>query len=373
MLKLMLKLMPGLCEEVEGNSTSPDYDYSPASGSPDYDDWPSPCNKTSNRSFRSWFIPTFFALICVLGLAGNLLVVLTGFYFQRLKTMTDVYLLNLAFADLLFALSLPFWAAKETAEWSLGPMACKALHAVYKLSFYSSMLLLCLISVDRYFAIAKAVAAHRRRSEAVTLSKLSAAAAWGLALVFSVPEMVYTGADGGRCVLSASVGGANGVRVGVQAAQIAVAFVLPLVVMSACYASIVRTLLAARGFQRDRAVRVILAVVAVFLFSQMPYNAVLLWATVAAGRGPMEDCALDKTLMFATDATQALAFLRCCLNPFLYAFVGVRFRGDLLKLLKERGCLSQESFYRFSRGRRRSSGANNTDTSTTPAPKSAAF
>lgn len=332
----------------------------------DYDDYPEVCVKESNRQFRSWFMPTFYSIICFLGLTGNLLVILTFFYFKRLKTMTDVYLLNLSFADLLFALSLPFWAANSMTGWVLGLVMCKAMHTIYKVSFYSSMFLLSFISVERYFVIAKAVSAHRYRSQAVFLSKVSSAAIWVMALIFSIPEMKYTTINNRTCTPFTS--SSDQLRVSIQASQIVLAFALPLLVMSVCYSSIVQTLCQARGFERNKAIKVILAVVAVFLVCQVPYNLVLFVNTVVAAQGGTLDCKFENNLLYATDITQCVAFLRCCLNPFVYAFIGVKFRHDLLKLLKELGCMSQERFFRYTCGRRRSSGATDTETTTTFSP-----
>lgn len=332
----------------------------------DYDDFPVLCVKQSNHRFRLWFISTFYSIICFLGLAGNILVILTFFYFKRLKTMTDVYLLNLSFADLLFALTLPFWAANSMAEWVLGLVVCRAMHTIYKVSFYSSMFLLSFISVDRYFAIAKAVSAHRHRTQAIFLSKVSSAAIWVMAVIFSIPEMRYTTINNNTCTPYSS--NSDPLRVSIQASQIVLAFALPLLVMGFCYSSIVHTLCQARKFERNKAIKVILAVVAVFLLSQVPYNLVLFWNTVVASRGGTKDCNYDNRLLYATDVTQCVAFLRCCLNPFVYAFIGVKFRHDLLKLLKDLGCMSQERFFRYTCGRRRSSGATDTETTTTFSP-----
>uniref|UniRef100_A0A3P8SZ97 Chemokine (C-C motif) receptor 7 n=1 Tax=Amphiprion percula TaxID=161767 RepID=A0A3P8SZ97_AMPPE len=334
--------------------------------SPDYDEFPTLCEKGSNRKFRLWFMPTFFSVICLLGLTGNLLVILTVFFFKRLKTMTDVYLLNLSFADLLLALSLPFWAANSTTEWVLGLPLCKAMHTIYKVSFYSSMFLLSFISVDRYFAISKAVSAHRRRSQAVFFSKVSSAVIWVMALIFSIPEMVYTNINNKTCTPFSS--NSDPLRVGIQSSQIVVAFILPLLVMSLCYSSIVKTLCQARNFQRNKAIKVILAVVSVFLVCQVPYNIVLFWTTILTAKGGTEDCNYENGLLYATDVTQCIALLRCCLNPFVYAFIGVKFRHDLLKLLKDLGCMSQERFFKYTCGRRRSSGATDTETTTTFSP-----
>lgn len=116
----------------------------------DYDHWTQQCQKESNRYFRSWFMPTFYSFICFLGLVGNILVIGTYVYFNRLKTGTDVFLLSLSIADLLFAVSLPLWATNSMTEWVLGLFICKAMHTIYKVSFYSGMFLLTSISVDRY-------------------------------------------------------------------------------------------------------------------------------------------------------------------------------------------------------------------------------
>uniref|UniRef100_H2LBI9 Chemokine (C-C motif) receptor 7 n=2 Tax=Oryzias latipes TaxID=8090 RepID=H2LBI9_ORYLA len=362
-----ISLKECMSEGVNSTSSESDLDLDYISfPSVDYSNFPTPCVKDVNRNFRRWFMPTLFSIICLLGVAGNLLVILTVFHFKRLKTMTDVYLLNLSFADLLFALSLPFWAASSMAEWVLGQMVCKSMYTIYKVSFYSSMLFLCLISIDRYFAIAKAVSSHRHRTEAAFYSKVSSTVVWVMALIFSIPEMAYTNVSNNTCSLSNQ--NSTELKVGIQASQIALAFLLPLLVMGFCYASIIKTLCQARNFERNKAIKVILAVVTVFLVSQVPYNIVLFLSTSVTANGGTEDCEYDNTLMLATDATQGLAFFRCCLNPFVYAFIGVKFRNDLFKLLKEYGCMSQEQFYRYTYARRKSSGANETETSTTFSP-----
>lgn len=311
-------------------------------------------------------MPTFYSLICLLGLAGNLLVILTFFYFKRLKTMTDVYLLNLSFADLLFTLSLPFWAANATTTWVLGLGVCVVMYTVYKVSFYSSMFLLCCISVDRYFAISKATSAYRYRSQTMFLSKVSSAVIWVMALVFSVPEMKYTTVNNNTCTPYTSSN--DPLRVVIQVGQMVLVFALPLLIMSFCYSSIVKTLCQAQTFERNKAIKVILAVVTVFLVSQVPYNLVLFWSTLVTAKGGTESCSYENNLLYATDVTQCLAFFRCCLNPIVYAFIGVKFRNDLLKLLKDSGCLSHESFFRYTSKRRRSSGFTDTETTTTFSP-----
>ncbi|XP_048842889.1 C-C chemokine receptor type 7 [Brienomyrus brachyistius] len=343
-------------------------DYSTDTLDMDYSAYVIVCEKQLNRKFRDWFMPTIYSLICFVGLVGNLLVILTYVYFKRLKTMTDVYLLNLAGADLLFVLTLPFWAASFLDEWMLGQFLCKAMYSIYKLSFYSGMLLLTCISVDRYFAIARAISAHRHRTRAVYFSKVSSVVLWTLALLFSVPEMAYTGVNDNRtCTIINS--GEKNVRMTIQIGQMIAGFVLPAVVMGFCYCGIVQTLMQAQNFEKNKAIKVIFAVVAVFLLFQLPYNIAMLIATINTISGGSKDCVSDNKLLFAIDITQSLAFTRCCLNPFLYAFIGVKFRHDLFKLLKDLGCVSQERFFQYTTcSRKRSFDTKDTETTTSFSP-----
>uniref|UniRef100_W5NN65 Chemokine (C-C motif) receptor 7 n=3 Tax=Lepisosteus oculatus TaxID=7918 RepID=W5NN65_LEPOC len=349
----------------ENETMSTDYSYDDSSITPDYSQFQQQCPMDDVRAFRTWFFPTIYSTICFVGLVGNLLVMLTYIYFKRLKTMTDVYLLNLAAADTLFLLTLPFWAMSYARDWAFGLGTCKAIYGIYKVSFFSGMLLLMCISIDRYFAIARAASAHRHRSQAVHFSKVSSVVLWALALLFSVPEMVYARVtDLKMCTPFAN--DSLRLRIGIQVGQMVGGFLLPLLVMFFCYFMIIRTLLQARNFEKNKAIKVIFAVVLVFLAFQLPYNVATLLRTVTMGNS---DCPFEKRIVFAIDVTQSLAFMRCCLNPFLYAFIGVKFRNDLLKLLKELGCVSHERFFRYTTCKqKRGSIAMDTETTTTYSP-----
>ncbi|XP_048022467.1 C-C chemokine receptor type 7-like isoform X1 [Megalobrama amblycephala] len=290
------------------------------------------CEKGSIHTFRAWFLPTIYTIICLLALVGNFLIILTYLYFKRLKTMTDVYLLNLAMADMLFAISLPFWAASSMRMWYLGLYTCKAMFTIYKVSFFSGMFLLTCISIDCYFSITKAVSAHRCCSSAVYYGQVSSLLVWVMAVIFSVPDMVFSEVNVSMtCVASGS--NYDDYRIKILVSQMILGFIIPAVVIGFCYICIIKTLNQAKNFERNKAIKVIIAVIAVFVFSQLPYIVVMGVTT----QETME-CNKDSSL-YAMDVTRAVAFLRCCVNPFLYAFIGVNFRNDLRKLLKDLGCI----------------------------------
>ncbi|XP_004633788.1 C-C chemokine receptor type 7 [Octodon degus] len=352
----------GVTDDYTGDNTTVDYTL-----------FETVCFKKDVRNFKAWFLPVMYSLICFVGLLGNGLVVLTYVYFKRLKTMTDVYLLNLALADILFLLTLPFWAYSAARSWVFGVSLCKVIFSIYKMSFFSGMLLLLCISIDRYVAIVQAVSAHRHRARVFLVSKLSCVGIWVVATLLSIPEMIYSGLQTSiseqvqRCSLLLEQVES---LIVIQVAQMVFGFLLPLLAMSCCYLVIVRTLLQARNFERNKAIKVIIAVVVVFTVFQLPYNGVVLAQTVANFNVTSSTCELSKRLNIAYDITYSLASVRCCVNPFLYAFIGVKFRNDLFKLFKDLGCLSQEQLRQWSSCRhvRRVSMSTEAETTTTFSP-----
>ncbi|KAL3989213.1 hypothetical protein ACER0C_013531 [Sarotherodon galilaeus] len=315
------------------SATSDNYDYSG-----DYGD-DLLCDRESVRVFRSHYEPPLFWMIALVGGAGNLAVVWIYLNFRRrLKTMTDVYLLNLAVADLLFLVTLPLWAAEASHSWIFGTSLCKINSALYKVNLFSSMLLLTCISVDRYIAIVQTTKAHNSQVERLRCSRLVCAGVWLLALLLATPELVFAAPakvesqDYCRMVFPPHLG--NNTKILVLSLQVSMGFCLPFIVMAFCYSIIVATLLKTQGFQKHKAMRVILAVVVAFVVSQLPYNSVLVMEAVQASNITITNCDQLKDFDKAGQVLKSLAYMHACLNPFLYVFVGSRFRRDVVHLLR---------------------------------------
>lgn len=316
-------------------------DPSSLSPSPTYDDYDYPdlmCDRESVREFRGRYEPPLFWMIALVGGAGNLAVVWIYLNFRRrLKTMTDVYLLNLAVADLLFLITLPLWAAEASHGWTFGSVLCKMNSALYKLNLFSSMMLLTCISMDRYVVIVQVTKAQNSQVERRRCSLLVCGGVWLLALLLATPELVFaTTAEAGsqqycRMVFPSHLG--NNTKILVLSLQVSMGFCLPFIVMAFCYSIIVTKLLRTRNFQKHKAMRVILAVVVVFVVSQLPYNGVLVMEATQASNVTMTDCEEVKRFDKVGQVLKSLAYIHACLNPFLYVFVGSRFRRDVLHLL----------------------------------------
>ncbi|XP_063062249.1 C-C chemokine receptor type 9-like [Engraulis encrasicolus] len=320
--------------------TSTDYNYDDNT-----DGMGQMCDRSSVRNFRALYEPPLYSLIFVLGLFGNLLVVFIFLTVKnRLKTMTDMYLLNLAVADLLFLFTLPFWATDALSGWSFGDGLCKVVMALYKINFFSSMLLLTCISVDRYVAIVHVTEAHNQSKRTRLLqAKLACLSVWLFSFFLAMPEFVFASVkspSSGRpfCTMVYWSNEQNRTKILVLALQICMGFCLPLLVMACCYAVIIQKLLQARNFEKHKALRVIFAVVAVFVLSQLPYNAHLVVEAGQASNATMVECDTLREFDVIGQVVKSLAYTHCCLNPFLYVFIGVRFRKDLRKVLHKVTC-----------------------------------
>ncbi|XP_053268296.1 C-C chemokine receptor type 9 [Pleuronectes platessa] len=306
----------------------------------DYDKGPSGfCDRGWVRGFRGRYEPPLFGIIFILGAVGNLLVVwIYSTVRNRLKTMTDVYLLNLAVADLLFLCMLPFWAVDAAKGWEFGVGLCTLVSSVYKINLFSSMFLLTCISVDRYIAIVQVTKAQNLKKKRLFYSKLTCLAVWFVSALLALPEFIFaqvkTDPDGmSFCHQIYWYNTFNRTKILVLSLQICMGFCLPLLVMVFCYSVIIRTLLQAKSFEKHKALRVIFVVVLVFILSQLPYNSLLIVEAKQATNST-DNCEMQISLDVAGQVAKSLAYMHACLNPFLYVFVGVRFRQDLLRMVK---------------------------------------
>ncbi|XP_076014259.1 atypical chemokine receptor 4b [Genypterus blacodes] len=309
----------------------------------DYADYHSVCDKEAVRSFASIFLPVIYALALVVGLAGNALVVVVYASPLRRRTLTDVCILNLAISDLLLLLTLPFWAADAVHGWRLGEVACKLTSFLYSTNFSCGMLLLACISVDRYLAVARN-AAGRTGPRARRQWLLVCVVLWVVASFLGLPELIFSTVKHSHyrtsCTAVYPPDMAQPVKATLELLEVTLRFLLPFLVMLVCYCRVGRALSQAVGVRRDRkwrALRVLLAVVAVFLLTQLPYNVIKLWRALDVIYMLVTDCSVSKGMDRAIQVTESLALAHACINPVLYAFIGSSFRVHVLKVAKHLG------------------------------------
>lgn len=80
-----------------------------------------------------------------------------SFLFRKLRVITNYFVVSLAFADILVAMVvMPFnFSVQFYNEWIFGPVICDLWNSSDVYFTSTSILHLCCISVDRYYAIVK--------------------------------------------------------------------------------------------------------------------------------------------------------------------------------------------------------------------------
>ncbi|NWV70638.1 CCR10 protein, partial [Malurus elegans] len=304
---------------------------------------PELCEKQAIQGFARTFQPAVYLLLSLLGTVGNGLVLLTHTRYRQAHSITDVCLLHLAVSDLLLLLTLPFAIIDTLQGWSPSTAACKALQGLYALNFYSGFFFLTCISVDRYVAIVRVTVACRLRPRARRHGWLTAGLAWLLATLLALPQFIYSQAEQHQdlriCRVAFPRGVSRAARGATNLVQVVFGFVVPFLVMASCYAAVARTLLASRGAQPQRALRVLLALVLVFVVLQLPHSLMVVLDAAELLTIWEMSCAQSRRKDLALLVTGGLAYLRCCLNPLLYAFLGQRFRRELWLLASDAGCV----------------------------------
>nr|XP_057909101.1 C-X-C chemokine receptor type 3.1 [Doryrhamphus excisus] len=296
------------------------------------------CDLKEGRQFEAVFIPVLYSVALVVGIPGN--GVLLGVLARSRKSwsVTDTFILHLAMADVLLLVTLPLWTAQDAqgAGWTFGTPLCKITGSVFTINFYCGIFLLACISLDRYLSIVHATQMYSRRKP--RFIQASCLAVWLLSFFLSVPDWIFLEAvkdarrDKTECIRNVSESWHLASRLLYHIAG----FLLPSLVLVFCYSCILQRLrCGSQGLQKQRAFRVIAAVVVVFFICWAPYNITLMVDTAFSGDN---SCEFRASLGKAMIITPTIGYLHCSLNPVLYAFVGVKFRRQLLDILRALVC-----------------------------------
>ncbi|KAK9523931.1 hypothetical protein VZT92_017812 [Zoarces viviparus] len=319
--------------------------------------------------------PTAALTLCViliaiflLAIPGNLLVGWVIGTSRQALTPSDVYLFHLTIADGLMALTIPFWAVALIKGWIFGDFMCKLLSLVTEANFYTSILFLACISIDRYLVIVHASESLRSRQR--MCSRLLCAAVWALGWALALPalfndaiKVLKSDSDSElnsriSCSETFDIGSASSWRIATRGFRHIFGFLLPLLVMAICYSVAIERLLSTRSFKKHRAMKVIMAVVIAFLLCWTPYHITMMVDTVQRADLVPFSCALKRSVNLALVITNSLALFHSCINPVLYAFVGEKFRNKMTQVVQRKARQERMSGSKFSRSTSNTSEGN---------------
>lgn len=273
----------------------------------------------------------FFAAV---GVPENMFVLAVLCLHKSRCTVAEIYLINLAIADLLLLCGLPFWAINiaHRYEWPFGFFLCKTLNSVLYMNMYVSIYFLVMVSIDRYLAFVKTMSLGRLRRPAC--AKWNCLVIWVSALLLSSPALMYRSLmylheyKITACILDYPSKQWEWI---INTLINTVGFLIPLCVIGYCTVQIIQALRnnevqKLKAVQTEkRATILILVVLFLFIICWLPFQITTFFDTLEK-MGVFSDCGTRQALHLATQISTYCSFSNSCLNPIAYVIVGKHFR-----------------------------------------------
>ncbi|XP_051874199.1 type-1 angiotensin II receptor-like [Pristis pectinata] len=302
------------------------------------------CTTGGRHSYIFLMIPIIYTIIFVVGVLGNSMVVIVIYCYLKLTTVANVFLLNLALADLIFVITLPFWAAYTAMKyrWTFGNFLCKTSATVVLLNMNASVFLITCLSVDRYLAIVHPVKSRTRRT--VVHARIACIGVWLLAGFASLPATFFRNAshydhwNRTICAFDYPQKYQKQWIFGMALLKTLLGFLIPLLIILVCYSLIIKSLVQTYQVRRNRptsneAFKLIVAVVVSFILCWLPFQ-VFTFLDVLSRLEIIQNCRIPEIVDTSIPFTICMAYFNSCLNPILYGFVGHNFREKLFLFLR---------------------------------------
>ncbi|KAM4745825.1 proteinase-activated receptor 1 [Anableps anableps] len=269
------------------------------------------------------FVPTVYTLVFIISVPLNLLAMVMFVHRIRPRKPAVIYMLNLACADLLFGLLLPFKIAYHYNgnNWIYGSFMCRLVTAAFHCNMYCSVLLIMCISVDRFLAVVYPMNSLMWRSPQ-TASTICAAM-WLLSLG-GVSPLLISGqtqhlSDLGitTCHDVQDVETLQSYYLYFFPIYSSIFFFIPLVFTVVCYARVIQALAAANVescSKKTRAIVMAVVVLLVFVVCFTPTNIILMIHYVQISHSS-SDGSYQAYLL-----SMCIGSLSCCLDPLLYYY-----------------------------------------------------
>ncbi|XP_053195493.1 proteinase-activated receptor 1-like [Scomber japonicus] len=291
-------------------------------------------------------IPSFYTLVCLISMPFNICAVIAFAWRIRPKKPAAIYMLNLACADLIFALLLPFKISYHFGgnNWIFGPLMCRVVTAAFYWNMYCSVLLITCISVDRLLAIVYPMDSVVWRTPQNSI--IACVTMWILSLAGSVPLVV---SEQTVHLIQLDITTCHDIQ---RADQLiwhykiyfiilcCFLFFLPLLITVVSYTWVIWSLSRVpsgdpgHSRRRMRAVVMVLTVLVIFVLCFMPTNCMLLAHYLQFNEGMKNPTDAPDGSYLIYLVFLCLGSLNCLLDPLVYYFGSSQCQKQLSKALR---------------------------------------
>ncbi|XP_037532513.1 C-X-C chemokine receptor type 3-like [Nematolebias whitei] len=300
------------------------------------------------RTSQIIWLCIFYSVVLVVGLLGNILLVIILAQKRRSWKVLDSFILQLGVVDILLLLTLPVWAAQPCENCPNTLFAiCRA---VFNINFYIGIFLLVCIALVYYLTT----------SHAAWFSHHGAKLAFFSCLLVWLVSSLLTGLDWwflepekdspqGKAICAQKFG-VNWL-LGLRLLHLSVGFLLPVALFVILFSLVWRRQQSsgAKCIQKMRPILIILVLMGVFLVCWIPYNIALIADIICYSSQDVFSTFLE-SLKTALTVTSAIGCSNACLRPLLYFLLYGKFRRRTLNFFKCDTSGHQSSLWELSVG-----------------------
>ncbi|XP_012691783.2 G-protein coupled receptor 1 [Clupea harengus] len=316
-------------QEYEKDYENYTYDYL------EYGDFDDSKGSYTQRETLHIISVVIYSISFVLGLSGNGIVIwVTGVKTKR--TVNSLWLLNLAVADFVFVLFLPFSIdyVLRDFHWNFGQIMCKLNSFVSMINMYASVFFLMILSIDRYISLVHLRWSQNHRT--MTRAWWLCVGVWLASALLSCPALIFreTMEYHNRVVCFNNFHDQSGHIAAMRHITLVVVrttlgFILPF--SAICVSGILLTIKVrqSRAVHVSRFSKTVSVVILVFFLCWMPFHTFSLMEL-----SMHSSLVLHTVLKTGFPLATSLAFFNSCVNPVLYVLVSKKVR-----VLLKRSCL----------------------------------
>ncbi|KAL0974333.1 hypothetical protein UPYG_G00218980 [Umbra pygmaea] len=272
--------------------------------------------------------PSIYGILCTVGVIANGLVIYAVSACKK-KMVSDIYVLNLAIADMLFLLVMPFNIHQlvRDRQWVFGNFMCKAVVVVDVSNQFTTVGIVTVLCIDRYIAIVHPSSEKRTIQSTIIINLL----VWVGSVFLTVPVMIYA-----RVVRKGSLEMCMLFLDGPEDMywytlyQSILGFILPLIIISTFYSLTlyhvfrsIRRVKRKQSVWAKRATKTVVMVIALFLVCWTPYH--VIQVINLSNNTP------TSMFVYAYNVSICLSYSHSCINPLMLLVFAQNYRERLCR------------------------------------------
>ncbi|XP_007887778.2 leukotriene B4 receptor 1-like [Callorhinchus milii] len=276
-------------------------------------------------------IACVYGFIFLVGATGNSVVIWNIFMNIKHRSPTVSLILNLAVADLMALVSVPFFASDIANAPFLGLVFWKISGYLLFSSMYTSVFLITVMSIERFVAVLYPITAQKWWQRGHVGKVVTAV--WLSGFLFAIPVILVVAADirDGRPRLKRRYS-SDQQQITVLLLETLIGFVIPFITLMVCYTFIFKRVKLMNFQTRDKGKtgRLIAGVVILFALCWLPYhtrNVIKVSSVLNKTSNPEYSKRLKSIESYISMLSKVLTFVSNTANPVLYAFAARSFKS----------------------------------------------